>query len=70
MFEDQQEQVLNVLHKFAQDTDSDVKRFANMIRSEDKKVNGCPEEESMNVDQERNGNEENGQKDGRISRNS
>lgn len=62
MFEGQQEQILNVLQKFAEDTDSDVKRFAAMIRKNDTKVvpsvngNWNSDEESMDI-QERNGNE-------------
>ena len=53
MFENQQELVLSMLHKFADDSDSDVKRFAGMIREEDKleRHKSKPEEESMNVDQ-------------------
>lgn len=55
MFEGQQEMVLTLLHKFTDDPDSDVKRFAGMIRAEDRNMvmeNGF-NEESMNVDQER-----------------
>ena len=58
MFEGQQELVLSVLHKFSNDPDSDVKRFASMIRIGDKKVtvNGFGSEEdevqAMQVDGE------------------
>lgn len=59
--------VLSLLHKFTDDPDSDVKRFAGMIRMEDKKMgveNGV-EEERMNVDQERN-NEASDQTTGKV----
>lgn len=58
LFEGQQESVLSVLHQFSNDPDSDVKRFASMIRIGDKKVtvNGFGSEEdeiqAMQVDGE------------------
>ena len=63
MFEGQQEQILSVLHKFADDSDSDVKRFSSMIRKKDMKVqcslvngNWNSDEESMDT-QEREWND-------------